>query len=730
MNKNSRSIIPGFIKYPTVFIVLTLLITTIAVYWQISDYDFINFDDDVYVTTNSYVQSGLSIKNILWAFTTTFANFWHPLTWLSFMLDYQMFGLKPGMFHLSSLFIHLLNTFLLFWVFQKMTGKIWQSAVLSALFALHPLHVESVAWISQRKDLLSTLFWMLTMWGYLLYVKKKTVGRYAVPVLFYIMGLMAKPMLVTLPFVLLLLDVWPLGRFAFKTPPEKNLFSVNRGLIWEKIPYFIITIIFSIVTFYAQRSSDAPKAFVSYPLHARITNALVSYFLYIKKMIFPFDLTLHYPFPAVLPAWQAAGAGLLLVGISVFAVLKARKIPYFLFGWFWFLGTLVPVIGLVQVGLHAMADRYTYVPLIGLFVILVWGLPDMVSNLRYQKPVLAFLTLCILLFCSATTWIQTGYWKNSITVFEHAVNVTSDNYVAHNNLANALVTNGRSEDAISHYHEAIRINPGDAQARNNLGFALVKTGRIEEAIESYSEALRMFPGYSIARFNLGDAVLSQGDMDGFISHYTTALGLKPDSFEAYKTLGDILFKKEKLDEAIGLYYNALKIDPNSEETHTNLGIALVHKGQLARAIPHFKKAVLINADNPKTQSNLERVMVMQEKIKQQIHDTRNELALFPENPSLYVKLGRLYKSFGENEKAIIQFKKSIAIDPNNANMYYEIAALYAQLNNSAESINWLKKSIQKGYNTWDVISRDRDFNSIRNSSSFKIFLKSAPAQER
>lgn len=713
------------IKYQTFLIAFLLFITTLFVYWQVTDYNFINFDDDVYVTANAHVQSGLTLENVRWAFTTTYANFWHPLTWLSFMLDYELFGLKPGGFHFSSLFFHILNSILLFWVVRMMTGKVWQSAFVAALFALHPLHVESVAWISQRKDVLSTLFWILTMWAYVLYVRKPTVIRYILPLFLYILGLMAKPMLVTLPFILILLDFWPLGRFNFEPPPGKNVFSSNLHLVWEKIPYFLITVIFSIITFYAQRSSDAPKAFVSFPLYTRVANALVSYFLYIKKTMLPFDLTLHYPHPGALPVWQAASAGVLLLGISIFAVLKARKIPYFIFGWFWFLGTLIPVIGLVQVGLHAMADRYTYISLTGLFIIFAWGFPDVLAKWRYQNIGLALLASIILCYFIAISWIQIGYWKNSLSVFEHAVQVTSNNYVAHNNLANALVTEDRADEAIPHYHEAIRLNPGDAQALNNLGFALAKTGHYEEAIENYGKALQLFPEYSKAHYNLGNALLAKGNLDGFIFHYATAMSIKPDSFEAYKTLGDILFKKGKIVEAIDLYYRALGIDPDSEETHTNLGIALIHKDELAQAIPHFKEAVVINPNNSKTQLNLKRVLIIQEKVKQQIVETNKQRELFPKNPDVYIKLGKLYKNIGEQEKAISQFKKSIALKSDNADIYYEIATLYARLNNINESIIWLKKSIQRGYDKWDIIQNDRDLDNIRQSSYYKELLKSA-----
>lgn len=592
-----------------------LLISTLLVYWQVTGFEFINFDDDVYVTSNERVKEGLNLENIRWAFTSTYANFWHPVTWISYMTDYQLFGMNPGMFHFSALLFHLLNTLVLFWVFRLMTEKVWQSAAVAALFALHPLHVESVAWISQRKDLLSTLFWILTMWGYYLYIQKQTILRYILPLLCYVLGLMAKPMLVTLPFVLLLLDFWPLDRCSFNPGKGKNLLTANVGLVREKIPYFLIAAVFSVIAFLAQRSGEAQKAFVSYPLYTRVTNALVSYVIYLKKTVWPFDLTLHYPLHGAPPVWQVILSVLVFGGITVVAVSKAKKIPYFFVGWFWFLGTMVPVIGIVQIGLHAMADRYTYIPLIGIFIIAAWGTPDLFRKWRYRNWGLAGLTIALLCFFMTVTWVQAGYWKNSVTVFSHAIEATTDNYVAHNNLANALVEEEMPEEAVHHYRIAVRLNPGDAQAMNNLGFALAKMGKYDEAVEYYTEALKLFPDYTMARYNLGDALLEKGDMDGFVTHYAKALGLDPHSFYAYKSLGDILFKKDKIQDAITLYRKALELDPDSEETHTNLGISLFREGKLDEAIPHFKKAVAINPDNPKIQVNLKRALAIRNKMK-------------------------------------------------------------------------------------------------------------------
>lgn len=709
-------------KYRTVLIITILLITTLSIYWRVLDYEFINYDDDVYVTANKYVQRGLTTENLKWMFTTTYANFWHPLTWFSFMLDYQLFGPKPGMFHFINLLFHVLNTLLLFFVLKLMTKNVWKSAVVAALFSLHPLHVESVAWISQRKDVLSTLFWILTMWGYYVYIKNPDIKRYFIGIFCFTLGLMAKPMLVTLPFVLFLLDFWPFSRVNLQPSSTKNFFSKNSRLFYEKVPYFAITFIFSVVTFIAQRSGENKQVFINFSFYTRVANAIVSYFRYIKKLILPFNLTLHYPLPGAPSIWLVLFSGALLITISAFAIIKAKKYPYLVVGWLWFLGTLVPVIGLVQVGLHAMADRYSYISLIGLFIIIAWGVPDLFAQWRYRNIGVSILAAMMFCFFTATTWVQISYWKNSITVFEHAIKVTDNNYVAYNNLANALVEEKRLDEAIYHYQEAIRLNPGDAQAINNLGYALAKMGKMNEAIHYYSKALQLFPDYPLALYNIGDALLSQGNIDEFVNRYSKAMGIKQDTFYTYKTLGDILFKKGKVNEAIILYYKALNSNPYSEEAHTNLGIALIRDGELAEAIPHFRKAANLNSNNLMTQENLKRILAIQDKMNHEIIITKNELNRFPNDPKLHLKLGYLYKNIGKKAKAITQFKKSISLDSSDSIIHFEIATLYAQQNNINESIRWLKKAITKGYNNWSHIKSHRDLAVVRKSSRYKELI--------
>ena len=488
---------------------LFLTIATLTVYWQAGNHEFINYDDITYVTGNPHLQAGFSPEGIIWAFTSGYAGNWHPLTWISHILDIQLYGMDPGRHHLTNVLFHIGNTLLLFLVFRRMTGALWRSAFIAAIFALHPLHVESVAWIAERKDVLSTFFWMLTMGAYVWYVERRGFLRYLLVLLFFILGLMAKPMLVTLPFVLLLLDYWPLSRFQFGHQNGSIVIqrkSVVIRLICEKIPLFALAAASCIVTLFAQQSGGAVCSFSAFPINIRIANALVSYVGYIVKMLWPHQLAVLYPHPGMLPWIQVIGACLLLVFISMLAVMALKRYPWLIVGWVWYIVTLVPVIGLVQVGSQAMADRYTYVPLIGIFIMIAFGVPELLSGWRYRKIGLSTMAVACLLVLMATTWFQVRYWANSVTLFERALAVTENNYVLHSNLGVTLFSKGKVDEAIGHFHDAMRINPRYAKAHNNLGTALIHKGKVKKAIAHFREALRIRPGYSDAHDNLQKAI--------------------------------------------------------------------------------------------------------------------------------------------------------------------------------------------------------------------------------
>jgi tetratricopeptide (TPR) repeat protein len=566
----------------SIFIGLFLTVATLVVFWQVHNHEFINYDDNLYITENDQVQKGLSRESVVWAFTTTHASNWHPLTWLSHMVDFQLYGLNPKGHHLTNVFFHLLNTLLLFYVLQRMTGALWRSGFVAALFALHPLHVESVAWVAERKDVLSTLFWLLTIWAYTWYVERPRRTRYLLTLLTFTLGLMAKPMLVTLPFVLLLLDYWPLGRFqvdqldtALGAPTQASLStrsvsSQTLRLIWEKAPFFALAAASSVVTFLVQKGGGAVRPLERFPITIRIANGLVSYVKYMGKMIWPSDLAVFYPHPgASLPIWQAVAAGLLLLSISIAVIRLAKNHPYLAVGWLWYLGTLVPLIGFVQVGEQALADRYTYVPLIGLFIIIAWGVSDIAAKWRYQRVVFIIAAGAPLLALMICTWRQLHHWNNSRTLWEYAVNLSPNDYYAYNKLGAALREQGKRDEAIAHFSQALRIKPDYVIAHNNLGALLIRQGKFDEAIGPLSQALKIKPDYEKAHNNLAVALYEQGKLNEAIAHYSQALRIKPDYAIAHNNMGDALARQGKLDKAISHFSEAVKINPDYADAHNS-----------------------------------------------------------------------------------------------------------------------------------------------------------------
>jgi tetratricopeptide (TPR) repeat protein len=468
-----------------------------------------------------------------------------------------------------------------------MTGRTWPSAFVAALFGLHPLHVEPVAWVSGRKDVLSAFFWILTMGFYLYYVRQPRLSRYSLVFISFVVGLMAKQMLVTLPFVLLLLDYWPLGRFEHRQPTGKNILQAHKfqhpehekpsvvALVVEKMPLLVIAAAASVVAFLAQSRGGALESFAFLPVDVRLSNAVVSYVTYIGKTIWPLNLAVFYPHPgSSIPMWKVAMSGCLLLGISVFAIWKSSKRPYLVVGWLWYLGTLVPVIQMVQVGDHAMADRYTYIPLIGLFVMIAWGLADVATRWPGTKVVLGTSAAGFVVGLAICSQLQARQWKDSVTLFEHALNVTDKNHVAHTNLGVALASRGHLDSAIWHYSRAVTIQPDYVGARLNLGSTLAELDRLQEAIAHYSEVLRIKPDYADAHFNMGNALMRLCQPGKAILHYTEALRVCPDDPEVLNNLGIALSKQARLEEAAQRFREALRIQPNFSEARHNLNAVL------------------------------------------------------------------------------------------------------------------------------------------------------------
>lgn len=591
------------------FFCFGLVVTTFVVYSPLLSHDFINFDTPLHVTENPRVQAGLTKNTIIWAFTSFHANFWIPLTWLSHMLDCQLFGLNPGMHHLTNLLFHLANSVLLFLLLERMTGSVWRSALVAALFALHPLRVESVAWVAQRKDVLSTLFWLLTMWGYVIYAQRPRLSRYLLTMLFFAFGLMAKPMLVTLPFVMLLMDFWPLGRLRGRQQnqeihPNARQSSLGR-LILEKVPFLALAAASSFATLLAKQKAGALVLLNVIPLGVRIGNALLSYLSYIGKMMWPHQLAIFYPYPEAISIWKVIIASVFLSCLTVVLIRVAKRFPYLTVGWLWYLGTLVPVIGFVQVGSQAMADRFTYVPLIGLFIMIAWGVPELLKGWRYRRIAYVISTSVVLSALMTCTWLQGRHWQNSITLFTHTLKVTADNWLAHNNLGVALYGQGRPEEAIKHCSEALRIRPDYADAHYNLGIALAKQARLEDAIMHYSEALRIKPDHASAHNSLGHALFRKGEYEEAIGHYSEALRINPDHAGAHHNMGIVFAEQGKLEEAIIHYTEALRAKPDHAKAHNNLGVLLARQGRLEEAARHFSAALRINPDHAGARQNLE-----------------------------------------------------------------------------------------------------------------------------
>ena len=513
-----------------------LALATLGLYWPAVHHPFFALDDNLYVTANPQVQAGLTWAGVKWAFTNTIASNWHPLTWLSHMLDCQGFGLQPAGHHLTNVLFHLATVLLLFAWLHNATDALWRSALVAALFAWHPLHVESVAWVAERKDVLSAFFGMLTLLAYSRYVKRPNTTTYLLVLLLFLCGLMAKPMLVTLPFVLLLADFWPLNRLTPETFSKKYI----ARLLLEKIPFLALSLVVSTVNFTAQKAGGATWSADILPWPVRLANALVSYVRYVSKTFWPTDLAVIYPYERHWPLWFVFAAAMLLLAGSAMVIMRLRQNPFLFFGWFYFVGTLVPAIGLVQVGAQAMADRYLYLPSIGLFIVIVWGANELLKAQPHRKNIATFAGIIGLGACLMLTSRQLSYWQNSVKLFVHTVEVTSDNYTANAYLGSALETADLSDDALPFYFESVRITHYFPIAQWNLGMALFRKNRIPEACEHLAAAAKMTPNDPVIQCYYGKALAADGKLAAAVAQFTKALQLKPDYAEAQNARTEIL----------------------------------------------------------------------------------------------------------------------------------------------------------------------------------------------
>ncbi|MDB6025881.1 MAG: Tetratricopeptide 2 repeat protein [Verrucomicrobiales bacterium] len=594
------------------FLGLVLVILTLWLYLPVRSYEFLNYDDPDYVSQNPHVQAGLHWETVKWAFTHSYAFNWHPVTWISHMLDCQFFGPNAGAHHLVNVAFHVANTLLLFLLLRKMTKAVWPSAFVAAFFAFHPLHVESVAWVCERKDVLSTFFWLLTTWAYVSYVHRKGEGKqsrgivwYGIALLCFALGLMSKAMLVTLPFTLLLLDFWPLSRFS----PDDTTQSRPSRLVLEKAPFFLLAIGSSVVTFFVQRTEGAVANTQTFPVGLRIANTFISYLRYLENTIWPKGLMIFYSYPLTWPAWQVTTAVVILLAISAIVIWKVRQLPFLFVGWFWFVGTLVPVIGLVQVGIQSLADRYMYVPLIGLGMMIAWGLWKLATTLRRGGQVVAIgIFVLINAACFFGTRQQLRYWQNSITVFEHAADVLPGNVMAHVMAGNAYNDREDADRAIFHYTEALRVSPNFAEVYYNLGNLLVGKKQFDDAVQCYQKALQLKPGYVDAHANLAYALSAQHKTAEALAQEEAALKLRPGDPTLLRNMAVDLIELKRFDDAERVLTQALQVQPEDAIFNKLLGDLFMAKGNFKEAVPRYRRALELQPTLTEAQQRLDYVL--------------------------------------------------------------------------------------------------------------------------
>ncbi|HTS26070.1 MAG TPA: tetratricopeptide repeat protein [Bryobacteraceae bacterium] len=654
---------------PDLLIYVLLLLATFAVYAEVRQLDFINYDDPAYVSENPHVRGGITTEGVVWALTSGDAANWFPVTRLSEMLDCQIFGLRSGWHHLINVLFHAMAVLFLFAFLHRATRAAWPSAFVASIFALHPLHVESVAWVAERKDALSAFFASLSLWAFVRYAEQREHRRgwYWAALVAFSMGLMSKPMIVTVPFLLLLLDIWPLRRTALQ----------------EKAPFFVLSAASAIVTYVAQRGSGAVAALVSVPFASRVGNALASCLIYIGKTLWPTDLAVFYPYPPHLPVWEPVLGGIAITGVTALVLRGLRMRPYLAVGWLWFLVTLAPVIGLVQVGSQSRADRYMYLPMVGLTIMAAWGAADAVSRWpRAKGAVVAAAAVCCAA-CAVATPLQLRYWRNSETLFRHAIQVTGGNYLAHYNLGVALSADPqRLPEAVREFEAALEIRPDYAEARNNLGVAL--SGMSErDAIPEYEEALRLAPASALAHNNLGNALSKiPGRRPEALHEYQTAIRLQPDYAEAHNNLGSVLQTlPDRLPDAISEFRTALRLKPAYANAHYNLANALAASPDgLEEAIREYQRAIENQPDLVEAHNNLAGVLSrVPGRLPDAIAEYRAALRIRPGFAEAHFNLGNLFSNMpGHLPDAIAEYRAALRIRPDYAEAHGNLGAALAR----------------------------------------------------
>ncbi len=730
-----------------IIIVSILIIVTLIIYWQVKDFNFINFDDEIYVTKNEIVKSGLNQKSIAWAFNpapSKIKTYWHPASWLSHMLDVQLFGLNPAGHHLTNVFFHLLNSFLLFLLLKLMTGAVWRSAIVAALFAWHPINVDSVAWIAERKNVLSTCFLFLTLLSYQRYAKSPNKTAYMVTLAFFIAGLLSKPMLITLPFILLLLDYWPLRRFnrnflfaghMDETASLKTFKSVPiRTLLIEKIPFFVISI--ALIWMVTSTLSSTKISLSAVPLSLRISNAIVSYVLYAYKLIWPFNLAVYYPFPESIPDWQvAASAGLLITMTSIFA-LSASKRPYLLIGWLWYLGTMVPASGLIQSGLWpALADRWAYVPGIGFFIVIVWGGAYLFQRLQVKKSLSFFLPALLLGALIVISWQQASHWQNSRTLFQHAIAVTGENEISNNNYALALLEQDRPAEAIAFLKRAVAINPTYTKSYYNIGIIHSLKNRYADAITYFKKAIAHDKHYVMAHKNLAYALNKTGQINPAIDHFEISLKLEPNDPSTLFRLAMLYRKAGREKDAYTTFKEAVRINPNHYLALNEIGLHFITQDEMQKAVTYFLKAHEMAPNNMDIINNVSAAFISMQKMKKALAYAAKALQASPFDPASQKYFLTAVKHIKKQKDAISTLERALKQNPENVFLLkalgdcYQKQALFGKAIQIYERVYQLAPQSIDGLNAL-AVSYARNGDVVKALDVFFKLIKLDPQNAR
>ncbi len=674
-------------RWQTVAICALLITAVWAVFGQTRGFEFVNFDDNEYVYDNPHVSNGLRWQDVRWAFMHSHSSNWHPLTWISHMLDCQFHGLNPGAHHLTSVALHAAVAVLLFLVLREMTGARWRSAFVAAMFAIHPLRVESVAWVAERKDVLSGFFFMLTLGAYTRYARGPSLRRYLLVTVLFAFGLMAKPSLVTLPCLLLLLDYWPLGRFQQGQTTATTLWR----LFMEKLPLMVLAAASCVVTTLVQEK--AIGRFDALPLGLRLANAGVSYAVYIGQMFWPARLAVFYPYPLRgLPVWEVAGALVLLLALTV-AVWRLREHRYLPVGWLWYLGTLVPMVGVVQVGSQAHADRYTYLSQIGCYIALTWGAVELANRSLSQQAALKSCALAALTACMVTAHAQARFWHDSERLWTHNESVTAENATTENNLGMAMMERGRTEEAIVRFRMVTERHPVFAGARYNMGVALAEKGRFDEAIGYYRKALEINPRMANAHHNLAMALVEKGQLEDAVAHYRKALEIDPAMVDAHNSLGVALSKQGQVEAALAEWRKALELNPRYAKAHHNLGIAFSEQGRMDDAIGEWLKSVQLDPKFADPHNNLGMALAEKGRMDDAIAHWRKTLEIQPGNGTARFKLASALKDKGETDEAVSHYRKGLESAPDDVKAHFKLGQALTRNGRAQEAVQHYRKAL-------------------------------------